>query len=196
MEKREEQGASPDGDRATGLRPQPASQSSLSSVPSAFELVNPSDAITFEAESFEAAACATLLVGGGKYAAKPVSGDGERVPIFLLGGFDQWFGTRFSGFRDMDELLDAYAASTARCLRSFLIGNRGDFEAGAAHAPDREAFRHEWNVRKRTSMNDIVGRANDIAQAIEARRAETGTGSVHESAVGNADAPQSDPHHG
>lgn len=28
------------------------------------------------------------------------------------------------------------------------------------------------------------------AQAIEARRAETGTGSVHESAVGNADAPQ------
>lgn len=29
------------------------------------------------------------------------------------------------------------------------------------------------------------------AQAIEARRAETGTGSVHESAVGNADAPNS-----
>lgn len=28
-----------------------------------------------------------------------------------------------------------------------------------------------------------------VAQAIEARRAETGTGSVHESAVGNADAP-------
>jgi hypothetical protein len=32
------------------------------------------------------------------------------------------------------------------------------------------------------------------AQAIEARRAETGTGSVHESAVGNADAPESEPH--
>lgn len=34
--------------------------------------------------------------------------------------------------------------------------------------------------------------AKDLAQAIEARRAETGTGSVHESAVGNADAPNSD----
>lgn len=30
-----------------------------------------------------------------------------------------------------------------------------------------------------------------LAQAIEARRAETGTGSVHESAVGNADASNS-----
>jgi hypothetical protein len=32
------------------------------------------------------------------------------------------------------------------------------------------------------------------AQAIEARRAETGTGSVHESAVGSADAPESPSH--
>lgn len=31
------------------------------------------------------------------------------------------------------------------------------------------------------------------AQAIEARRAETGTGSVHESAVGTADAPETTP---
>lgn len=34
-------GASPDGDRATGLRPQPAAQSSLSSVPSAAHLRGP-----------------------------------------------------------------------------------------------------------------------------------------------------------
>jgi hypothetical protein len=32
-----------------------------------------------------------------------------------------------------------------------------------------------------------------LAQAIEARRAETGTGSVHESAVGEADAPTPNP---
>jgi hypothetical protein len=32
--------------------------------------------------------------------------------------------------------------------------------------------------------------AHLAAQAIEARRAETGTGSVHESAVGEADAPE------
>jgi len=33
------------------------------------------------------------------------------------------------------------------------------------------------------------------AQAIEARRAETGTGSVHESAVGEAEAPDQGPDH-
>lgn len=36
----------------------------------------------------------------------------------------------------------------------------------------------------------LTALGNFAAQAIEARRAETGTGSVHESAVGNADAPK------
>ena len=39
-------------------------------------------------------------------------------------------------------------------------------------------------------LSAILARAIDAAQAIEARRAETETGSVHESAVGNADAPK------
>lgn len=43
-----------------------------------------------------------------------------------------------------------------------------------------------WNTAR---QRDGLCRAH--AQAIEARRAETGTGSVHESAVGSADAPES-----
>lgn len=43
-------------------------------------------------------------------------------------------------------------------------------------------------------LHDFLSALIDIAQAIEARRAATGTGAVHESAVGNADAPKDHSH--
>jgi hypothetical protein len=48
-----------------------------------------------------------------------------------------------------------------------------------------------WGVNGYDGMNRVD---NCLAQAIEARRAETGTGSVHESAVGKADAPNPSSH--
>lgn len=65
-----------------------------------------------------------------------------------------------------------------REIQSQQYGCGGDFEC---------SYPHDGNC---WCFNTALSR--HIAQAIEARRAETGTGSVHESAVGNADAPKGD----
>ncbi|HCS16578.1 MAG TPA: hypothetical protein DIW45_01090 [Erythrobacter sp.] len=54
--------------------------------------------------------------------------------------------------------------------------------------------RRAFSVSEQNRVGDAARKAGGYselidAQAIEARRAETGTGSVHESAVGEADAP-------
>ena len=56
--------------------------------------------------------------------------------------------------------------------------------------------RRAFSVSEQNRVGDAARKAGGYselidAQAIEARRAETGTGSVHESAVGNADASNS-----
>jgi hypothetical protein len=67
-----------------------------------------------------------------------------------------------------------------QCADCGLFCGEADFALGlCAYTPESEFTREriEWTCRR-------------CAQAIEAQRAETGTGSVHESAVGNADAPK------
>jgi hypothetical protein len=57
--------------------------------------------------------------------------------------------------------------------------------------------REENDARIRQLFGCVSRHPSLNTQAIEARRAETGTGSVHESAVGSADAPnpsQETPH--
>ena len=43
-----------------------------------YELINPSDEITFEAPTYEAAVCATLMVGKGMYSANHIDEHGDR----------------------------------------------------------------------------------------------------------------------
>ena len=56
-----------------------------------YELVNPSDKITFEAPNYESALLATLMVGKGYYGAEPVDNNGDviegrgRCAYFFLG---------------------------------------------------------------------------------------------------------------
>ena len=66
------------------------------------------------------------------------------------------------------EAARAYYAQQTRHREQLMAAEEAGYERGLSDA------RHEFLTN---------------AQAIEARRAETGTGSVHESAVGNADAP-------
>ena len=44
-----------------------------------YDLANPSDAVTFKAETFDAALCATILVGNGNYSATPVGDRGQGL---------------------------------------------------------------------------------------------------------------------
>ena len=79
--------------------------------------------------------------------------------------------------------LDAALAEAVRMMRKEARSYRDSRNVLVQHM--------DKNVRKAfaASYDDWARVIETHAQAIEARRAETGTGSVHESAVRNADAP-------
>lgn len=139
-----------------------------------YDVVNPSDPVTFEAKSFEAALGAILLVSNGNYAARPVRpDDAEEVPMFLLGmGVEEYFekrGETIEGFVEShyDDIIDA--------LKSFATvepreRNHYDARLGRISDPDkRKAFIRNWDDKHRSSMNRITLRAHDLARQLDLR---------------------------
>ncbi len=125
-----------------------------------YEVSNPSDRVTLLADSDAVAACAGLALGEGRYGI--TRGDETVLPIFLLGGFKQWADE--VGF-DPGDIAARWREITA-CLRTAAIGNppedvRRDLDRLAA-----------WNNERRTSMNDIPGRATALAKALEVKFAD------------------------
>ena len=111
-----------------------------------FEIVNPSDPYTMEADDMRTAAVVCCLLGEGTYMLKGL-GDakGQDVPPFLLNGMDQWFTEKFGG--NFEATFDAIMATNAEALaRSF------------------ESVKLE--AANRSSMNDIGAMAKECAGAI------------------------------
>lgn len=112
-----------------------------------FELVNPSDPYTFTAPNLETAALAVVLLGRGRYGAKSLDG-GKDVPIFLLGGHDEWFTENFG--RTVQESLDHIAhEAIAACLDTLAIDG------------------------ERSSLNNIGEGAKLLAEALRANAERT-----------------------
>lgn len=135
-----------------------------------FEIINPSDAYTIEAPDLEIAACACVVLGQGKYAFKPLDDGGEEVPLFLFGGHDEWFTEKCGANLDttLERVLENRRADLANCLDSALIGSAADrreFDMmTAGDTPEqRTAKRDARHEQRRSSLNDIGGRAYAIA---------------------------------
>ncbi|PIM51887.1 hypothetical protein CS062_17325 [Roseateles chitinivorans] len=113
-----------------------------------FEIVNPSDPYTMEAEDLEVAAVACGLIGQGRYGLKALSPDAgaqNDVPIFLLGGHDEWFIGKFG----MDW------ENTAR----HVLDHRRDALAAAAASVTLDRA-------ERSSLNNIGAIAKQLAKAL------------------------------
>jgi hypothetical protein len=131
-----------------------------------YEFINPSDPYTFEAGSLETAALASFFIGSA-YGAR--GKDGSTVPIFLLGGAEEWFKESFN--EDIQTGYNRLKADVAEALDSFVYGDFGDKERydialEAITSPEKKAeFISKWN-NQRTSMNDIITIAHARATAI------------------------------
>lgn len=120
-----------------------------------WELINPSDAYTFEAPSIEIAAVIAMLLGNG-YGAKriDVSIDDDRTPLFS--GWPDWCHEH-----GIDEhFFDNHLPEIAAAFESFLIGSyaeRLDYVKVLKAVPKnkRAAVIAERQERRRTSMNRI-----------------------------------------
>ena len=129
-----------------------------------YELTNPSDYYTLESDDHLTACVAALVLGGGGYGLTPLDEGGERMPIFILGGAEEWARERFG--KTLQEMMEAAGPTLAACLESVVIGKRKVYQAAldAITDPDlRTAFIARWHDEHRSSMNDIGKRARKLA---------------------------------
>lgn len=102
-----------------------------------YEIINPSDKAFITAESFKTACIATAILGSGRYGLK---GDGKTMPVLIFA--TGWFLDTFK--QDIEEAV--------REIDDKLL---------------KEAFLSVRLESKRSSLNDIVGRAKELAELLE-----------------------------
>lgn len=122
-----------------------------------WELINPSDPITFLATEHEAALIADRALAA-LYFVKNAETDAEPEVEDLRAWYDKlWFSKE-----QILSLADAY--------ESFLVGDRAEFERRIAGAgPEKRAVLHaEWHNEKCSSMNDICAKFWEAGRNIRA----------------------------
>lgn len=121
-----------------------------------YEIGNPSDPYEMTCDDHEVAAIAVPILGQGAYPLIGKDGDRSRdVPHFLFGGADAWFRETFG--RSYEESLD------------HVVETKAD---GLIAALDSVTLL----VARRSSVNDIGGRAKAIAQRLRSRQAQSAPG--------------------
>lgn len=134
-----------------------------------FNLNNPSDRYTFTATDLECAAVAVAIVGNGQYSANQLDGE-AKVPFFMFGGVNEWFTERFGHNFEVayDLFVGPRAAELEACLRSFLIGDRAEYERTLPliQPEKRVEWIAGWHEKHRTSMNNIGANARRAADKL------------------------------
>lgn len=140
-----------------------------------FEIVNPSDQCTLVAESLELAAVCVCFLGEGRYSLKWLDCESE-VPLFLFGGSDEWFKKNFNSTTE-ESFENAFTNQLTELIKIFesvLLGGKDqrelfELKQKGMNEAEKAAFRIQWNDERRTSMNNICGRALEIAEGMKAK---------------------------
>ena len=132
-----------------------------------YELINPSDPYTFEAESIEVAGAAVVHLSTNFGAREVGCEDGESESTPALFGWEEWLKDRGID----SDWISAHRTEIADALDSFLIGDlttRQDVEDTLAELPpgEREAWKAKRQDRHRTSMTKIGEAATDLAKRL------------------------------
>lgn len=128
-----------------------------------FEISNPSDEYTIEAEDWSVACVTGLILGRGNYGLTEVDGDHE-MPLFLFGGLEEWTEEEF-GIPLEEFMASVDKLKIANCLNSIVVGNRANYTLGLGDKTGEEAdaFWEVWHDLNCSSMNDIGSYARNYA---------------------------------
>jgi len=126
--------------------------------PMIYKLVNPHDAITFEAENEKVAiaGCMLFAVVGGYYGLRAVGTD-KDLCFFFPTKMDDEIDKHFGNATDALSFIDDHAAEIAAFFLSCIYGDRRQFskEQGKLKEEAREQHRIRWNDKHRSSMSDV-----------------------------------------
>lgn len=135
-----------------------------------YEIINPSDAYTMRSESDLAACLACLFLGTGQYGLQRLDNDFE-MPIFMFGGVEEWYDKTF-GVKVIGEAFVEHKELVIAALESVMIGSR-DIRRATEEALDyitdpekRAAYLAKMHDERRSSMNDIGGRALSLVRSM------------------------------
>ncbi|MHC1549440.1 hypothetical protein [Phyllobacterium sp. K27] len=125
-----------------------------------YEVVNPSDPITFRATLVEAACIADRLRPAWYFVKDAETGEEPNVE-----GLEAEYDAIWKSAEKLASYADAY--------RSFLVGSRSErelLEEAVSRMSDAEAkaYRAQWHDKRRTSMNDICQQVWETAEKISA----------------------------
>lgn len=142
-----------------------------------YEVINPSDPYTIEANSLDVAAVTVLLLGQGHYGLRCL-GDEPDVPMFAFADGDAWCKQFFGeGMMELsNRVMDTKLPEVAESLDSILYGDKEDREKFVERTKvlDQDVFlveRAAWQDRC-SSMNDIGNRAYIMAAKLKKSIAE------------------------
>lgn len=144
-----------------------------------YEISNPSDAYTIAAPNLETAAIAVLFLGEGAYGLLDTEGN-QAMPIFLLGGHEEWFQGKFGG--DFNTVFHRVGyIAIADCLDTILLGDVADREVydaalEAARPSGIVSFQSAWDKAHRSSVNDIGAGAKRLASGFRELAAKLADG--------------------
>jgi oligoribonuclease NrnB/cAMP/cGMP phosphodiesterase (DHH superfamily) len=113
-----------------------------------YEISNPSDQVFIDCDNFEATCLAVVMLGEGQYGLEGIDND-RKMPVFLFGGHDEFFLETFG--KDFEGSLNAMP-----------------------HTELVKAFDGVYMEHERTSLNDIVGRAKQLAELHKGKVKEDG----------------------
>lgn len=145
-----------------------------------WEVINPSDQVVFEAGELEIAAITTILLGSGSYGAEEQVENGRKVPLFLFegaAGLDAWCDQEFGKTWEqlIENVVNERSEELENALRSLVYGGAAEarqLNETWAQLPPEEArvARARWNDTRRSSLNNIGARAEQIADNVRKKR--------------------------
>lgn len=124
-----------------------------------YEIINPSDAVTIEADDIGVAQATCIVLGRGQYGLTDEEGQ-EAMPLLLFGRFDEW------AEKNQFELESINKQLIKDCLNSAICCTISERSAIAVAIGDDLEAMARYNDKKRSSMNDICGRAFDLAEQV------------------------------
>lgn len=128
-----------------------------------YEIINPSDPITIEAEEELIAQVVTLLLGQGKMGLKDEAHE-TVLPLFLFGGADEWLEERgIVGETGLNDFIVLHRRELAECFMSAMVckpGQRRALLKALQGAPDPQKALQVYNEEQRSSLNDFCGYAH------------------------------------
>ena len=146
-----------------------------------YEVINPSDPITFDAPDLASAFLALQLVGKGWYAGE--SEEGPNIPMMppLRGSehvMENYLRDTFNLTPDnFDAFVEKHTDDVILTLKSFVTGKSNEryLYESALNAIDDENKKKNfialWDDKQRSSLNDITNRAHGLAASMEKNRA-------------------------